>query len=50
MNLRQMKVSQIALLLNGLRATHVMDQVDEKTKLEKLLEGILAERGARLVS
>lgn len=50
MNMRRMKTEELALLLNGLRATHVMDQIEAKKKLEKMLEGLLAERGVRLAA
>lgn len=50
MNLRQMKVEDLALLLNGLRATHVADQIERKKRLETLIESILAERGYSLAA
>lgn len=50
MNLRKMKTEELALLLNGLRATHVADQVALKDRLEKKLEGLLAERGVKLAA
>lgn len=42
--------NQIALLLNGLRATHVISMVKEHAFLVQMLEKELKKRGIRLAS
>lgn len=44
----QLKTNEIALLLHGLRAVEVMDEVETKKRLVQKLEEALARRGARL--
>ncbi len=47
---RQMKINEVALLLQGLRAIHVADEQAAHAKLTKMLETELASRGVSLKS